>query len=377
MSTIPQSHGALALPEPAAPAPPFDSVDTLTPILCTSGGPGARLREIGGAAEIFRRELAATGVPRSVRSFDLVDVPYPTQFGLWRASEVTAPFLTLRNRMLVVRWNDGDGLRTLLFNPSDGPLDANTPYFQDLAARLTREEFRNLTRPHELATTVLERVGIAPEEVDYIAFDHLHTQDVRHWLGTTRPQQDISPDAPQPPVFPNATLLVQHEEWEALADLHPFQRPWYQPETYVDIPGERVTALAGDVILGPGVAIIRTPGHAAGNQSLVLNTDTGIWTCSENAIAAECVTPNLSEIPGVAAWAAHWQQEVVINANTLETAAEQYNSVLLEKSLADRSTVDERFVQFFPTSELTAVLPGAAEPTFVHGGITHGPDLDV
>ncbi len=371
MSTIPQTP-QLQLPTPTGDASAFPVIDTLRPIVEAPGGPGARLRLIPELATAFRKEFAATGVPQSVRAYTLVDVPYPTQFGLWRASTLSAPFLTLRNRMLVVRWEDGGRLKTLLFNPSDGPLDANTPYFADLPKRLTREELRGLTRPHELALDVLARIGVEPEDVDYLAFDHLHTQDVRHWLGTTVAQDDISPDEPVAARFPNAKLLVQREEWEALADVHPFQIPWYQPATYVDVPGDRVVALDGDVLLGPGVAIIRTPGHAAGNQSLAVNTDTGIWTCSENAIAAECVTPELSEIPGVAAWAEEWRQDVIINANTLETAAEQYNSVTLEKLLADRSTVDDRFLQFFPTSELTALLPGAAEPTFTHVDIAHG-----
>ena len=373
---VPTLRSPVDLPEPTASFPAFDVVDTLQRLYDLPGGPGARLRAVPDVAAAFRAELTATGTPRTVRSFDLVDVPYPTQFGLWRATSLEAPFLTIRNRMIVVRWEDGDGeTRTLLFNPSDGPLDANTPYFAELFRRLPRDEFKAMMRPHKLVLTHLEEAGLAPEDVDYIAFDHLHTQDVRNWLGTTKPQADISPSSPVPASFPNAVLLVQREEWEALKDLHPFQLPWYQPETYVDVPPDRVVALDGDVVLGPGVAIIRTPGHASGNQSLVVNTDTGIWTCSENVIATECVVPRYSEIPGVAAWAEEWGQAVVINANTIETAAEQYNSIVLEKSLADPSVVDDRFVQVFPTSELTALLPGAAKPTFTHGGIKHGPDV--
>ena len=45
----------------------------------------------------------------------------------------------------------------------------------------------------------------------------------------------------------------------------------------------------------------------------------------------------------------------------------------LEKLVADPSTKDPRFLQFFPTSELTpTLLNPLASPTFVHGAITHG-----
>ncbi|HSN96989.1 MAG TPA: hypothetical protein VLS89_01785, partial [Candidatus Nanopelagicales bacterium] len=110
-----------------------------------------------------------------------------------------------------------------------------------------------------------------------------------------------------------------------------------------------------------------------GNHSLVLHTSSGIWACSENAIAAECLTPEHSRIWGLRRNAAERGVEVVVNGNTLEGHAEQYNSVMKEKSIVDPSRADPRFLQFFPTSELTAhwLSPGTT-PTFAHGGIHHG-----
>ncbi len=62
----------------------------------------------------------------------------------------------------------------------------------------------------------------------------------------------------------------------------------------------------------------------------------------------------------------------MLNANTIETTADQYNSIILEKTLADRSQVDSRFLQFFPSSELTAAWtnPGTS-PTFTHRRLAH------
>ncbi|MFE3190833.1 hypothetical protein ACFXHA_17615 [Nocardia sp. NPDC059240] len=363
----------IAIPRPAATAP-FARIDTFDKALAATGGFGARLRAVRTAALDFKREFAATGRPDSVRTHDLISLPYPTRYGLFRAAISPTPFLTISNRMLIVRWTETDGTRrTLLFEPSDHELDSYTPYFAELD-KMVPGPLRGLfVTEHSDVLTACRQAGVDPAEVDYLAFDHLHTQDVRRWLGTTRPQPDISPDKPVAAAFPNAKLLAQRDELEAMADLHPFQRPWYQPGTFVDLPPEQILPLDGSVLLGPGVALIRTPGHAMGNQSLVLNTDTGIWAISENAIATECLTPERSRIPGLAHTAKSWGHEVILNANTLETTYEQYNSLVIEKTIVDVSQQDSRFLQFFPSSELTGALlnPGTS-PTFTHRAIRHG-----
>jgi hypothetical protein len=64
-------------------------------------------------------------MPDSVVTCDLVTLPYPTKFGLFRAAATPAPFLSITNRMLVIRWTDTSGRRrTLLFEPSDVDLGA-------------------------------------------------------------------------------------------------------------------------------------------------------------------------------------------------------------------------------------------------------------
>jgi hypothetical protein len=334
---------------------------------------GAQLRAVREAAPAFREWFAATGRPDTVSTHDLVSLPYPTRFGLFRAARTPAPFLTITNRLLIVRWREGERRRTLLFEPSDVELGGNTPYFAALTARTPPRLEGLLVTQHGTVLERLRSAGIDPLDVDYLMFDHLHTQDVRRWIGTEHPAADISPKRPVDPVFPNARLVVQGAELEAIADLHPLQRPWYQPETYADLRRDAILAIEGDVLLGPGVAVLSTPGHTIGNQSLVLNTSTGIWASSENVIAAECLTPEHSRIRGLRAWALAWGQEVILNANTIEATALQYNSCVKEKSIVDRSVSDPRFLQFFPSSELTAsrLAPGT-RPTFTHRAITHG-----
>ncbi len=86
----------------------FDSlgtpIDTLTDMAVMSGGPGGRLKTIRAEAAALRAELPGIGTPQSVTTCDLVTLPYPTRFGLFRASRALAPFLSITNRMLVIRW---------------------------------------------------------------------------------------------------------------------------------------------------------------------------------------------------------------------------------------------------------------------------------
>jgi hypothetical protein len=358
--------------------PAFDGAPSLGTPVDTYGsvdrrGPyGTQLRQVRAASSAFRRELASTGTPTAVSTHDLISLPYPTRFGLWRSALTPAPYLCITNRMLVVQWDEGEVTRTLLFEPSDFDLGEYTPYFARLGAQTPDVVEKRIVTKHASVLEHLARLGIDPADVDYLAFDHLHTQDVRRWVGTTTPQPDLSPAAPLEPVFPNARLLVQRAELEALRELHPLQLAFYQPATYADLRPGSVVAIDGDVLLGPGVALVATPGHTLGNQTLVLNTSSGIWAVSENAMAAECLVPEHSRIPGVRRLSERWQREVVLNANTPEALAEQYCSIVLEKSLVDVAQGDPRFPQFFPSSELTPArwAPGA-QPTFTHGGIWH------
>lgn len=346
-----------------------EPIETLA--MPTDGGPGARMRAACEAGLRFRSEFMTSGVPASVVTCDLVTLPYPSRFGLFRATKALAPFLAITNRMLVIRWKDSNGRpRVMLFEPSDVELGRNTPYFADLLRRTPKVVANMVTTVHGTVLGHLERLGIQPSEVDYILFDHLHTQDLRRWVGTTAYQSDLGTQTRA--TFPNAKVIVQRDELLGMADLHPLQTPWYQPQTYRDVPLDAFLPIDGSVVLGPGVAIIKTPGHVFGNQSLVLNTSTGLWVSSENVIAAECLTPEHSKLPGIASWSRSWKQEVILNANSIESTADQYNSIILEKSIVDRAQSDSRFLQFFPSSELTPVWtnPGTS-PTFRHFAITH------
>jgi hypothetical protein len=353
---------------------PFMTVRGLTP-----GGPlsitppGAQRGALLDAAGDVRDEIRASGLPDAVRTCDLITLPYPTRFGLWRAPLTPAPYLWFVNRMFVIQWTLADGQqRTMLWEPTDYQRARYTPYFDRLAERSPVPE-RFMTTEHGTVLDHLRLLGVDPAAVDYLAFDHLHTQDCRRLIGTRNPAPDLGAfTGPVEPWFPNARLICQIREWETVRDLHPLEAPWYQPETYEDLRPDGLLFVDGDVVLGPGVALIYTPGHTYGNMSLVLNSPTGLWTFSENGVAAESWTPAASKIAGVRRWCAEWGQEVVLNANTIELTAWQYNSMLAEAAIAD-PTAGGDFRQTFPTSELVGTVrsPGTA-PTYTHGALTFG-----
>jgi hypothetical protein len=65
--------------------------------------------------------------------------------------------------------------------------------------------------------------------------------------------------------------------------------------------------------------------------------------------------------------------DVVINANTPELGADQYTSMILERTLVDRVSRAPAFCQMFPSSEVTpSALAIGLSPTIVHGKLGYG-----
>src|SRR5262249_19072562 len=129
----------------------------------------------------------------------------------------------------------------------------------------------------------------------------------------------------------------------------------------------------GDLLLGRGVALVRTPGHTVGNWSLVLHTETGLWAVSENGVACDAYAPRASGIGGVKRTAGAAGEEAQLNHETPVGPHEQYTSMLLERLLVDRCQANPEFYQHFPSSELVSspLAPGLS-PTYRHGAITSG-----
>ena len=330
-----------------------------------AAGQQARVEDTRAAAEDFRRDMLSGGKVRYYQSFDLVTVPYPSRYGLRNAfsRERWVEFLHLRNRLFVIQFDTAEGLKTLLASPSDHERGIETPYFRRLADSTPDFLINRVTKRHATVPEVLQSIGLRPEDVDYITYDHLHTQDLRRWLGSE--ENDA--------LFPNATLLVHGREWECSKDLNPYQRDWYCPNGIQGIPESRVHCFDGSIQLGEGLALVHTPGHTEGNHSIVAHTDEGIWVTSENGISVDSYAPELSTAAGVAEYARTIGTEVIINGNTLENANDQYISMVQEKTIAGPSARDPRYPNVFPSSEMTAfwAFPGT-KPSFTVGEARHG-----
>ncbi|MFA5938520.1 MAG: hypothetical protein WC809_04115 [Sinimarinibacterium sp.] len=328
-------------------------------------GPQDRVENVRAAALEFRKSMLAGAKLRYYESFDLVKVPYPSYYGLRNAfsREHWVQYVNMINRVFVCQFDTPEGLKTLLISPSDYERNRATPFFKRLSDKNPKLIERLVFKPFNTVESVLNKIGLRPEDVDYITYDHLHTQDVRRWLGS----------ADTPGYFPNAKLIVHRQEWESALRLTPIQRDWYCPGGIEGIPEDRVIFVEGDVMLGAGVAMIHTPGHTEGNHSMVVHTDEGLWVTSENGICAEAFAPERSAIPGVADYARATGVEVILNGNTLENSIDQYISMVQEKTIAGPSQRNPDYPNVFPSSELTAnpLFPGA-KPTFAVKHARHG-----
>jgi hypothetical protein len=325
---------------------------------------GDRPAAVREAAEAFRARFKEQGQVRAVRTIDLVAAAYPTLFAFGGAARGINPYVSILNRLVVVQFEDFDGsLRTLAWEPTVPEGSQEAPFYEQMLERYGQLGEKLFATYYNTVESALSLCGLRPEDVDYIAFDHLHVQDVRILMGT--------PD--RPAFFPNAKHLAQSREVDTLRSTHPMQWAWYVPNGLDGIPEENLVLLDGEVELGPGLAFLCTPGHTDGNMSLCVNTPDGVWVSSENGVAADNWHPDLSKIPGVRKWAQFFGREVVLNSNTLEDSIDQYDSMLKEKAVADANSADPRFKNVFPSSELASFKrQWPIQPTFAYGGINYG-----
>ncbi len=325
---------------------------------------GTRYRGIRVGAEKVRERFASGPRCVSVRTLPLSSALYPTKYAFRGAAISPVPLVSFTHRCLLVQFFQRGTLKNLLFNPTDIVAARETPYFKYLIEKFGRFE-KLMIKRYDPLEKQLEALGLGNADIDYIAFDHFHTQDLRGQLGTD--------DGRLAPRFPNATLLAPKSEWDDWDDLHPMQRAWFIADGRKGVSTKRVTLTDGDLLMGDGVMILRTPGHTSGNQTLFVNTESGVWGTSENGTCADCWTPLESEIPGVATTAMREDLEVLINDNTPESGADQHTSMVLERTIVDRVKGRPAFCQMFPSTEITptALTPGLA-PTVLHKAVTHG-----
>jgi hypothetical protein len=353
--------------EEARPVAEFEGVPDVWPR-------GDRLQAVRDAAARFRERFRAAGTVRAVRTVELAAAAYPARFAFHGAARAVNPYVNIVNRMLIVQFeNFGGELKTLVWEPTVPQGSREAPFYDQLIKRYGSFLSDNVfARYYAEVPDGLRRHGLSADDVDYAAFDHLHVQDPRMLMGTTGAE---GATGPWPPILANARFICQRREVDTFRSPHPMQWAWYVERGMDSVREEALALVDGDVELGPGIALLATPGHTDGNQSLCLNTPDGIWVSSENGVAADNWQPELSRIPGVRREAEFFRREVIMNANTLEDSVDQYDSMVKEKLISDRNRRDPRWKNILPSSELAPWRrQWPVVPTFLHGpdALTYG-----
>ncbi|MGP4952257.1 hypothetical protein ACTXGO_08750 [Psychrobacter sp. T6-1] len=321
--------------------------------------PQERLSAARKQAEAFRERFMEEPEVAYYQSVNLVRVPYPTWYaysGVYTQSTYKFPYLHILNRLFIVQFRNALGeLKTLLFSPSDIDADRETPFFKRLTDKMPNwSPLENVVAPIlRDVTEALKEINLMPEDVDYISYDHLHTQDVRQWLGSKTATED------RPAYFPNAKLLVHEKEWQSAQGLLPVQAEWYCPNGIEGVDPEKVITFTSSLQLGEGLALVHTPGHTEGNHSLVARVPDGIRVTSENGVGADAYAPMNSKVNAIRRYAKNTGMEVILNGNTLEDSTDQYISMVVEKTIAGPSSNPD-FPNCASSSEATPywLLPG-------------------
>jgi hypothetical protein len=329
--------------------------------------PSSGAKERGAMAAARRMGDALREGPRviSVRTLPTSAAPYPIRFAFNGMVPQLAPgaLLIIQNRSLLVQVMTSEGIKNVLFNPTDGPANQATPFYQRLTARTPPLLRRPFEPGPNRAAAELAAHGLSCEDIDIVAFDHFHTQDLRPILGT----------AERPGRFPNALLLAPRAEWDQWDDLPNVQRAWFVVGGKQGVDPSRVVLTDSDLALGEGALLLRTPGHTVGNQTLFVHGEGGVFGCSENGTCVDNWAPLHSRIPGIRRAVKLLDLDVVLNANTPELCAEQYVSMLIERALVDPVPERPDLVQMFPSSEVTpSLLAPYVRPTHLFGKMESG-----
>ncbi|MCH7554188.1 MAG: MBL fold metallo-hydrolase, partial [Chloroflexi bacterium] len=111
----------------------------------------------------------------------------------------------------------------------------------------------------------LRHRGVAPEDVDYLIFTHLHFD---HAGGATY----RAASGELRVTFPNAQHLAQRADWDEAASPNERSAAGYFEEDLEPIRRDgQLELLDGDTEILPGVSVQVTGGHTAGHQIVLLN----------------------------------------------------------------------------------------------------------
>ncbi|MFZ9913905.1 MAG: MBL fold metallo-hydrolase [Phycisphaerales bacterium] len=163
------------------------------------------------------------------------------------------------------RWVEADAenrialaTRSLLVETRDGLVLVEAGY----GDKWSEKERATYALERRTAVDALREAGVDPREIAHVVVTHLHFD---HAGGLTHE----APGGGLAPVFPNARVHVQRQEWsDALANRSTMTRTYLR--THLDPIADRVELHDGARMALDRVELIPTPGHTWGHQSVLV-----------------------------------------------------------------------------------------------------------
>ncbi len=130
----------------------------------------------------------------------------------------------------------------------------------------------------------LADAGVSRDAIDIVLASHLHFDHAGGF--TVR-----DPSGVIVPAFPRARYIVRTAEWDDAAHPHERNRASYLTEDFVPLADAGVLDLvAGDVVIMPGVRVVRTGGHSKHHQVVVIESQ------GQTAVFAADLIPTVAHV---------------------------------------------------------------------------------
>jgi len=232
----------------------------------TQPGHGPRLRAVRSVAQAVREQLLDQPRVQAVRTLPLARIPYPARFAFPGRGLSPAPLVQMTHRCLLIQFRSGGALRTLLFNPSDVVANRATPFFADFIRAVGPLE-PLLAPPSPPLRRSWPELGLTAEDIDYVAFDHFHTQDLRPLLGTV--------DGTFKPRFPRAVLLAPRASGSIGTPCIPCSSPGTSATASATCARSASNSSTDRCTSATACCCCTRPATTSGNQTLLVRTRDG------------------------------------------------------------------------------------------------------
>jgi len=135
----------------------------------------------------------------------------------------------------------------------------------------TDKERANYALENRSVVDALHEIDVDPRQIDLVIVTHLHFD---HAGGLTTAVGDVgasSHDADARPVFPNAKVVVQSQEWkDATSNRSTMTRTYLA--SHLGPVADRILAVEGSAEILPGIRVEPVPGHTRGQQGVIVET---------------------------------------------------------------------------------------------------------